>query len=202
MIKAIIFDLWETLGTKNIGISKTLRDRFTIEKNSDFLVKYERAIQLKQYESYEALSKSFLQTFDIKPTKGNIDFVSETLQQGIALSTLFEGIYALLEILSRRYMLGILSNTTFFESQAPTNWKINQFFDVQVYSWQLGSLKPNDRNFKRICSELKVSPFEVLFIDDGKENIIAAKKFGLKTIQYKNVEQLKEDLISYDVNVG
>ena len=65
MIKAIIFDLWETLGTKNIGISKTLRNKFNIEKTPDFLIKYEHAIQLKKFSSQDELSKSFLNHFDI-----------------------------------------------------------------------------------------------------------------------------------------
>ena len=109
--------------------------------------------------------------------------------------------YELIDKLSKNYKLGILSNTTFFESQAPLNWKINSFFDAQVYSWQLGSIKPSFRNFEAICSALKVSPKEAIFIDDGKKNIIAAQEFGLKGIQYKNIEQLKKELVSYSVNI-
>ena len=201
MIKAIIFDLWETLGTKNIGISKTLRDKFSIEKTSDFLIKYEHAIQLKQYDSHEELSRSFLNHFEIELTKESIDFVTNTLQQGITRATLFEGMYELINNLSKKYKLGILSNTTYFESQVPINWKINQFFDAQVYSWQLGSIKPSFRNFEAICSKLNVSPEEVIFIDDGEKNIIAAREFGLKGIQYKNMKQLKKELVSYSVNI-
>jgi len=201
MIKAIIFDLWETLGTKNIGVSKTLIHKFKIEKSPNFLVKYERAIQLKQYESYDELSRSFLKEFGIETTIENIEFVINTLQQGIAGATLFEGIYELIESLSKNYKLGILSNTTSFEAETPKKWKISSFIDVQVYSWQLGSIKPSFKNFKAICSKLAVSPNEAIFIDDNEKNIIAAKNFGLNGIQYKNIEQLKKELVSYNVNI-
>ena len=201
MIKAIIFDLWETVGTKNIGISKTLRDKFKIEKTSDFLIKYEHAIQLKKYKSHEELSKSFLNHFGIEPTQGNIEFVTNTLQQGIIRATLFEGMYELIENLSKEYKLGILSNTTYFESQVPINWKINTFFDAQVYSWQLGSIKPSIINFKTICSKLNVSPIEAIFVDDGEKNIITAREYGLKGIQYRNIKQLKKELVSCGVDV-
>jgi len=201
MTKAIIFDLWETLGTKNIGISKTLRDKFHIKKTSNFLVKYERSIQLKEYGSYKELSENFLKNFSIKPTESNINFVINTLKQGINKASLFEGMYELVEYLSKEYDLGILSNTTCFESQVATNLRINKFFKAQIYSCQIGSIKPNHLTFEAICNVLAVSPNEAIFIDDGKKNIVAAKKFGLTGIQYKNINQLKKELASYHINI-
>ena len=65
MIKVIIFDLWETLGTKNVGISSTLLNHFGFTKNHDLLVKYENAIQLKKFSTVEDLATSFLSDFDV-----------------------------------------------------------------------------------------------------------------------------------------
>jgi HAD superfamily hydrolase (TIGR01509 family) len=201
VIKAIIFDLWETLGTKNVGISKTLKDKFKIEQTLDFLERYECSIQLKEYKNQEDLALSFLNYFNIEINQENIDFVVNTLESGINKAKLFDGMYDLIKHLSKSYSLGILSNTTCFESQVISNWKIGQYFDAQVYSWQLGSLKPSVSNFKDICAKLNVSPEEAIFIDDGEKNIIAAQNLGFKTIQYKEINQLKKELVSYSVKL-
>ncbi len=201
MIEAIIFDLWETLGTKNIGISKTLRERFGISKTPDFLTKYEHAIQLTAYGSPVELARNFLREFGIEPAQESVDFVTETLQQGIDKATMFEGMYGLIETLSKTYRLGILSNTTVFESVVPSMWGVEQFFGTQVYSWQLGSLKPSMENFKAVCLALQVKPENALFIDDGEKNVAGAKACGLKGIQYQDLGQLKRELVSLGVKI-
>ncbi len=194
VIKAIIFDLWETIGTKNVGISVPLREKFGIENTHDYIIKYEIAIQLKKYRSKEELAKSFLDSFNIECTRDNLSFVIDVLQQGIDKATLYDGMYELFEQLSKNYKLGLLSNTTCFESDALKKWSVENFFTAQVYSYQIGTIKPNKKNFKAICSALKVSPEEAIFIDDGQKNITAAINFGLKGIQYKNISQLKKEL--------
>ena len=108
--------------------------------------------------------------------------------------------YELMEKLSKDYKLGMLSNTTFFESQVPENLKINHFFEAQVFSWQIGSIKPSFKAFEAICSKLNVTPGEAIFVDDGEKNVLAAKEFGLKVIQFRNIEQLKEELKKYLVD--
>ncbi len=57
MLKLIIFDLWETLGTKNIGISKTLREHFGIEETPDFFQRYGKSIQLEKWNNQKEMAK-------------------------------------------------------------------------------------------------------------------------------------------------
>ena len=63
MIKVIIFDLWETLGTKNVGISKTLQSHFNIPKDDEFLRKYEKAIKLKECKNQDEMAENFLKVY-------------------------------------------------------------------------------------------------------------------------------------------
>lgn len=83
MIKAIIFDLWETLGTKNIGISKSLQDTFAIEKTADFMDLYETAVQLEKWKSEEDLAINFLKEFNIESSQQNIEYIVNLFRQGV-----------------------------------------------------------------------------------------------------------------------
>lgn len=75
MIKATIFDLRETLGAKNVGVSKLLQEKFDIPKNDDYVRKYEEAVQLKPWEIENQMAEKFLSEFGIEQSLENIEFV-------------------------------------------------------------------------------------------------------------------------------
>ena len=201
MLKAIIFDLRETIGTKNIWISKTLSNHFNIENTPDFLEKYEKAIQLKKFDDETELSKSFLEIFQLEQSEDNILFVKNLLQSWIEKASLFKGMPELLKKLSKSYKLGVLSNTTCFESKVLENFKIKQFFECQAFSRELGTIKPDFNNFYTICQKLNIQWSEGIFIDDWEKNVKAAKEFWLQAIQFKSVEILKEELTKFGIKI-
>ncbi len=199
MIKAIIFDLWETLATKNVGISKTLMQHFNIEKTSDFIIKYESSIQLDAWKTENEMSSNFLKSFNLPITKQNLEFVVSTLRAGIEKAALYDGVRELLIELKRSYKLGILSNTTIFESQILKKLNIDKLFDAQVYSWQIKSLKPSKTNFDKVCFCLNVTPSECIFVDDGEKNITSARSYGFISIKYENIDQLRKELANLGI---
>lgn len=197
MLKAIIFDIWETLGTKNIGISKSLQANFNIPKSPDFLKKYEAAVQLDAWESEETMATNFLTTFNLAVTKANQDFVVLLFRQGVERATLFDGMADLIKELYEKYHLATLSNTTIFESDVLRRWGVDKYFNAQVFSWQLHSLKPAAENFRAVCTALSVEPQECLYIDDSEENVVAARAFGMSAEQFASVAELKKSLNSF-----
>ncbi len=200
-IRSIIFDLWETLGTKNIRLSKILGEHFGIANIPDFSKRYEQSIQLNKWANQKDMARSFLSAFNCPLNDENIHFVAETLQKGINNATLFEGMRELLARLKKNYTLAILSNTTVFEANIITKWNLKSYFETQVYSWQTGKLKPSKRNFNEICAQLTVKPEECIFIDDGLENIEAARKYGFKVIPFQDLQQLKKELVSFSIKM-
>ncbi len=194
MIKAIIFDLWGTLGTKKIGVSKSLSKRFGIKNNHDFLKKYEAAIQLQPWKTKELMAKNFLINFSLPVTKDNVQFITNIIDETLEKASIFQGMKELLEELHKKYKLGLLSNTTVFEAVIPKKWGIQNLFDGEVYSWQINSLKPESKNFEEITSCLDVSPGQCVFVDDFEENVLAANEFGMKGILFISIEKLRNDL--------
>lgn len=201
MTKAIIFDLWETLGTKNVGISKSLQDKFSIEKTPDFVHLYENAVQLKEWGSEESMAMNFLKEFKIVQSQENIQYVVDLFKEGIKKATMFSGMKELLGNLKKNYKLGFISNTTVFEAVILDKWGIRDMFDVVSFSWELGMKKPTKEIFDITLEKLKVKPEETIFVDDGENNITKAKELGLNGIAFKSVGQLKQELSKSEIKI-
>jgi len=201
MIKAIIFDLWETLGTKNVGISKSLQDKFGIKKSSEFMHLYETSVQLNNWSSEKEMAINFLKEFNIEHTDENEEFIINLFREGIEKATMFTGIKELLLKLKENYKLGFISNTTVFEASVLDKWEIRDMFDVTSFSWELGIKKPTKEIFDITLQKLGVKPEEAVFIDDGEKNILNAKQYGLNGIIFKSVEQLQDELLKLNIKI-
>lgn len=65
----------------------------------------------------------------------------------------------------------------------------------KVYASHLmGVSKPDPRFWKIILEEEKVHPGEAVFIDDFYDNVAAAASLGIRSIQFKDVDTLRENL--------
>lgn len=69
-------------------------------------------------------------------------------------------------------------------------------FNHHTWSCELRIAKPDPAIYTWTCEQLKVRPDEALFLDDKPENIRAAEQVGLHAIQFRTVEQLRDDLES------
>jgi len=57
-------------------------------------------------------------------------------------------------------------------------------FDVQIFSCEVGTVKPEAKVYLLCCERLGCKPDEVLFLDDKKANTDGAKKVGMKAYIY------------------
>jgi len=201
MIKAIIFGLWETLGTKHFSASKTLREHFTIKETPDFLQQYEMSLHLRKWDDKEEMAKSFLTAFNIPITGANIGFVIETILKGVITATMFDGMENILKELKKQYKLALLTNTTNFEEAVIAKWNIQKLFDVKIYPWKIHSLKPSKKNFDEACKQLGVKSDECIFIDNENRSIEVAKKCGFKVIKFLDVETTKKELVNLGIQI-
>lgn len=94
----------------------------------------------------------------------------------------------------KEFKLGFLVNTPpklleYLKQEIPLS-----LFDEVVFSCEVGLIKPDQEIYKIMIEKLGVKAGECLFIDDSQENIEAAKKLGMQTIQFKNKRSLEKEL--------
>jgi 2-haloacid dehalogenase len=90
---------------------------------------------------------------------------------------------------------------------ALTNWSAELFpialeryeflhwFDGRVVSGEEKMRKPFPEFYQLLLDRFELHPGETIFIDDNLRNIKAAEKIGIRSIHFKNPEQLKAELL-------
>ena len=97
--------------------------------------------------------------------------------------------------------VGLLSNAPpplMAEGQAG-RWGTEGLFDVQVFSYRVGVLKPHVAMYETVLRELGVAPQRALFIDDAPSNIDGAQALGISSILFQGTSQLLEALTSFGI---
>jgi len=90
---------------------------------------------------------------------------------------------------------GILSNMLadmLAKLRAEVDWLA--LFDVQVYSCEVGLVKPEAAIYTRLLEELGVEAERTLFLDDNAANVEAARRAGLQALVFTSERQVREYL--------
>ena len=103
--------------------------------------------------------------------------------------------------LRKNYKTAILSDQWSIPYNLLLTEKIKSNFDVMVFSHEVGFRKPSVNIYNITLEKLKLKPNECIFIDDIKKNLVPAKRLGIKTILFKDNNQLKKDLQKLGVKI-
>jgi HAD superfamily hydrolase (TIGR01509 family) len=98
-----------------------------------------------------------------------------------------DGAHELLrELKGRGLRLGLLSNTMWpgqIHSEGMARLGLIEFFDVLVFSGDVGLWKPNAAAFHYVADRLGVSPAEAVFVGDQLEaDVLGAQRAGLRAV--------------------
>lgn len=109
---------------------------------------------------------------------------------------------AFLEKLSKRYRLALLSNTDpIHVRHLEGTYGFFGFFPARVYSCAVGISKPNPLIYREALRAVQVRAEEALYIDDIAAYVEAAKRLGMRGIQFQSSAQLTVDLESLGVQL-
>lgn len=72
-------------------------------------------------------------------------------------------------------------------------------FDVQIFSFQVGVMKPDKGIFEALINSSEVLPNEILYSDDSPEKLQGAIDLGINTFVFENVEQFIGKLKEFSV---
>lgn len=187
MIKAIIFDCFGVL---------TDGDNWTNFRNA--LPANQREAMRELNRSYNQAEISYEQMTTLlskalnktsAETKQLLDDLGSDQNKNIAL-------LEYIQTLKPKYKIGILSNvgSNWITDELLTEKEEQELFDDMVFSFAHGFAKPDPRIFKIACERLNVEPQEAVFIDDINDFCKAAEGTGMKSLNYKDFDQMKKDL--------
>ncbi|MEZ4690866.1 MAG: HAD-IA family hydrolase [Ignavibacteria bacterium] len=97
-------------------------------------------------------------------------------------------------LINSNYRLFMLSNVdashiNFIDKNFPYVKNVKK----RILSYKVKTVKPESKIYKELIKKYKIDPKESIFIDDLKNNILAAKELGFNTIQYTSHKKfLKE----------
>lgn len=115
-------------------------------------------------------------------------------------AVLDKSLIAIVQKIKRNYRTGLLSN-------ANAGWldvilhkhQLHRYFDKITVSSKIGYTKPHPSAFAHALSALGVNAQEVIFVDDRKSNIDAARQCGLTGIIYRDAKQLERELYTQGI---
>ena len=181
MIKNIVFDFGDVF--INLDKEATLNQLRTLGVTEFSVDMIEVA---KQYEIGKISTQEFLDTFKLMfPAISVIDFKNawNAILKDFPLQRL-DFLRSL--VASKKYRIFLLSNTNSLHiSWIQKTWgaelysEFKKCFEKFYLSHEIHLRKPNEDIYNFVLNENKLLPQETFFIDDTKENTIAAKSLGI-----------------------
>lgn len=74
-------------------------------------------------------------------------------------------------------------------------------FDVSVFSYEVGVMKPDKKIFEVLINRAGVEPNELVYSDDSAEKLGGALELGINAFVYENFDQFKNKLSFLGVGV-
>jgi putative hydrolase of the HAD superfamily len=177
MIKAVIFDLYNTLAyispdmyreaksemAKLAGVSETIF--FEVWRQ------YSRSINRGDILTVEERVAQVLRDLDTLPNRNIIRRIADieySLQED-AVSVSSDTIDLLKVLKSDGYKLGMITNTGYSTSAVTEKLGIKELLDIIVLSFEERALKPSTKIFLNACKQLNIHPHECMFVGDGDD---------------------------------
>lgn len=96
------------------------------------------------------------------------------------------------ELKDKGYNIYILSDLSIDAYNYNKQFKFFNYIKGGVYSFEVGTTKPNKNNYKILLEKYNLIPEETIFIDDRLNNIEVANNFGIHGIQFVTLDSVKE----------
>lgn len=193
-LKALCFDLgnvliyfdWKIAESRLNEIESGLGFRTTqfLKNNRDLIVQIEKG-KITEDEFLSEIKKHIDSKID-QITLAKI--YSEIFWENQVLTNLLPDLH-------KRYNLFLLSNTNSIHKKY--GWEKFEFlknFDKLFLSHELGYVKPEKELYQKVINETKINPNEILYIDDIKEFVEAAKECDWNAYHFTSNENLVEFL--------
>ncbi len=174
IIKAITFDLWETLIHDKSIITHNLANKYTDSKIGESY--------RKQLHEKNITKEQFLNDFKKNVGYKEMKHANALIRKQIQNYKAFSDVDAILPLV-KKYKLGIISNCSFVTTEILNTWPLKKIFDVVVMSYQIEAKKPAKEIFDLSAKKLNLKLENILHIGNSyPEDFSEPKKYGLNTL--------------------
>ena len=206
MIKAIIFDFWNTLAyskaRKNIIVE--IGKMFDLMNKKFWYKPIEKGIMTEEFANKrEALTK-LCKIIGVEPTENTINTLTKLYSSGGI--KLFSDTIPTLKNLKGKFKLVIISNTDCFSAKEFYSLGLGEYFDLVLFSCHSGLLKPDNRLFQDVLDEFRLNSKEVMMVGDNfHDDIAPALRLGMDAVLIKRAAENElswKEYVKYDKTVN
>jgi epoxide hydrolase-like predicted phosphatase len=195
MIKAIIFDVGGVILNVDGLLTQAVNVFHPSDKNKFWELLNIELVPLSKGKG--TLLQTWQKVAKKMKTKVSNDILKSLWIKGYRESIFVDkNIAKILCQLKKKYKLAVISHTIKEHIKISGKFEIFKIFEVSILSHKAHLTKDKKDIFLVATKKLKVKPEECIFIDDIKFFLKAPKALGMKTIYFKNPQQLKKDLKS------
>ena len=186
MKKVVIFDFWGTLVENGVWSPiRQVRNILKVDMDySEYVTRLERVMMIKKFETLGEAFKVVCDEFSIECGPKKIDRLVGLWNKNWILAEPYEETLDILKELKGDFKLVLISNTDCFSvSSVASKYNLRGFFDLILFSYEVGMLKTDEGFYQKIFDELKVKPEECLAVGDSIEtDIKAAQNAGVDVV--------------------
>lgn len=209
-VKAVFFDLWNTIAFTDIkkDVFREMQIRLGLNEltHSQFLQECENAIMLEEFDSLKHLYSKLLNYFSITSGEilvGDLDFLWNSALKN---NKLYPDTKKVLLKTKKHFKTALISNCENFGVQSLSHsngFKLEKYFDEIMLSCDVGLIKPNPKIFLVPLKKLKVEPEQAVMIGDSmRTDIKGAKRAGMKTILIDRKKRFKGKKLKVDAVIS
>lgn len=182
MIKAIIFDCWDTILDNGTSALKEVRKILGV-KFDGFAEKFENAFMKQWFKTEEEGFRKVCMAFGIEPKEELVKKLAEMWRRKDSSAKPYSDTIPVLSRIRKKYKTALISNTDCFVHPILKKYSLEELFDVVKLSCDSKLLKPDKKLFEAVCEELGVKKDEAVMVGDSlRVDIMGAKNAGLKYV--------------------
>ena len=186
MIKAIIFDLWNTLAYNDTTQNPILLLERRFGLKMDQYKKIERAFMLQKFPTVLDAAKHICDCMGKEPDPALLTDLLDIYDKSKIHFEFFPDVIPELEKLRIRYKVGLISNTDCFTMKPFIDAGFKKHFDIIAFSYETGMLKPDPDLFRLVLERMGVKPGEAVMVGDNlHDDVQAALSVGMHAVLIK-----------------
>jgi 2-haloalkanoic acid dehalogenase type II len=181
MVKAIFFDFWGTLIENGIFPSPVRQAKSILRLYKMpfplYIIEFEKSLMTQEFDDLYKAFENVCEQFKIPPDQFILDKLVGMWNKNKLLAKPFPETIKTLEKLKKKYKLVLISNTDCFSVKSVIDkYELSQYFDLMLFSYDLGMLKSNPKIFEHALKKLKLKKDQVVMVGDSMESDIQGAK--------------------------